>query len=333
MTMTTDERTDDEIHKAFLPTWEDLKTESEYPERRPLLAHYTSIPTLERMMSNDEVWFSNPLYMNDMEELRFGITEGASAFRRNLLLKLNCSDNSYNALLAAFDRCLEEFTEKHAFDTYVFCMSEHTDDATDGLLSMWRGYGGNGSGAAIVFDTAKFDFDPDANFLLLSNVHYLSQNKRRAWIEAKLSELATLLEKNPIPDNKLYIPVHIFFQRLKMFSLFTKHDGFSEEKEWRAVYLRDWDKKNVLEEMLHYALGHNGIEPKLKLKIKPIAGLTMNDFSLDRIATQIILGPSISKDISVMAVRRMLESNKKLELATNLSASSTPFRGSKPFSM
>ena len=40
-------------------------------------------------------------------------------------------------------------------DTYVFCLSEHAKDDTDGLLSMWRGYGGNGNGAAIVFDAGK----------------------------------------------------------------------------------------------------------------------------------------------------------------------------------
>ena len=31
-------------------------------------------------MKNQEVWFSNPLFMNDLEEVRFGINEGARFF-------------------------------------------------------------------------------------------------------------------------------------------------------------------------------------------------------------------------------------------------------------
>jgi hypothetical protein len=33
---------------------------------------------LEAILRNDEVWLSNPLFMNDMEEVRFGINAGAN---------------------------------------------------------------------------------------------------------------------------------------------------------------------------------------------------------------------------------------------------------------
>lgn len=324
--MTTEEDINDQLYKPFTALWADLKTENSYPDHRPLLAHCTSIPTLDRIMVNNELWFSNPLYMNDMEELRFGMREGATAFRKSEKLKAACPHGAYDKLLAQFEANLERFANQDAFDTYVFCMSEHTANANDGLLSMWRGYGGNGSGAAIVFDTGKFEFNQGIDFLVLSDVQYLSHEKRLAWIDAKLSQLADLLKEHPVPEDKLYLPVHAFFQRLKVFSLFTKHDGFNEEKEWRAVYLRDWDTENKLTGMLHYALGNNGIEPKLKLKIEPIAGITQDDFALEQIISQIILGPSISHDLAVMSVRRMLEANSKFQLATNLTASSTPFR-------
>src|SRR5687768_9747708 len=76
--------------KVFETLWDDIKTEHTYPVKRPLLAHYTSIQTLERIMANDEVWFSNPLYMNDMEELRFGMQEGLAAFRSHSGIKEAC---------------------------------------------------------------------------------------------------------------------------------------------------------------------------------------------------------------------------------------------------
>jgi hypothetical protein len=52
-----------------------------------------------------------------------------------------------------------------------FCLSEHAKDDTDGRPSMWRRYGGNGNGAAIVFDTAKIAARKEM-FLVIRHVHY-----------------------------------------------------------------------------------------------------------------------------------------------------------------
>ena len=49
-------------------------------DERPLLAHYTSLNVLEKIIQNGELWFSNPLFMNDMQEVRFGMLEGRKAF-------------------------------------------------------------------------------------------------------------------------------------------------------------------------------------------------------------------------------------------------------------
>ena len=38
-------------------------------EHKPLLAHYTSISNLEKILKDDEIWLSNPLFMNDLEEV------------------------------------------------------------------------------------------------------------------------------------------------------------------------------------------------------------------------------------------------------------------------
>jgi hypothetical protein len=48
----------------------------ELGEKKPMLAHYTSVENVEKVLRSDEVWFSNPLFMNDWEEMRFGIYEG-----------------------------------------------------------------------------------------------------------------------------------------------------------------------------------------------------------------------------------------------------------------
>lgn len=69
-----------DINQAFAPLWNDLIDSEDFPEKRPLLAHYTSLATLENILLSDEIWFSNPLVMNDMEEVRFGVLRGNELF-------------------------------------------------------------------------------------------------------------------------------------------------------------------------------------------------------------------------------------------------------------
>ena len=149
---------DAEINTVFAALWKDIAQDETFPQKRPLLAHYTSIGTLESIMRSDEIWFSNPLFMNDLQELRFGILEGANAFRRHKGIEsASGSQERYQVLCHAFEHYFDEFSNKHAIDTYVFCLAEHDPGNSDGLLSMWRGYGGNGSGVALVFDTNQLN--------------------------------------------------------------------------------------------------------------------------------------------------------------------------------
>lgn len=65
-----------EIVQAFLPLYADVVEADQFYVKKPLLAHYTSLSTLEKILETDEVWFSNPLFMNDLEEVRFGVLRG-----------------------------------------------------------------------------------------------------------------------------------------------------------------------------------------------------------------------------------------------------------------
>lgn len=318
---------DTEIYEFFANAlWSDISESDEFYNRHPLLAHYTSIQTLEKILDNNEIWFSNPLLMNDLEELQFGINEGARLFREHRELRSACgSDARYLEIQAGFDVYYDEMDFKHAFDTYALCFSEHERDDTDGLLSMWRGYGGNGSGVAIVFDTSKIEPVEETPFIL-AKVHYASSKERRIWISAKIDELAELIRASNIPDQKLDLAAYAFFQRLKLFALFTKHPGFKEENEWRVVYLPDLDEDGRVAPMLSYAIGERGIEPILKFKIGPVDGATGDSLSLELLVERIILGPSGSGNLAAHGVRRMLERLGKSELSNRLVRSSTPYR-------
>lgn len=316
-----------ELNKTLQSTmWADFDSENSFPKIRPLLAHYTSISVFEQMMANDEVWFSNPLFMNDLEELRFGMIEGANAFRNSQVLKQSLScDTAYETLISYFNDLFNEFDTKHAFNTYIMCLSQHQAENNDGLLSMWRGYGAGGSGAAIVFDTSKIEVN-ETSPLIIGPVKYGTREQRREWITEKIQSLAVYLKGKTLTDDDLYNAAFHWLERLKNFSLFTKHIGFHEEREWRIVYMNERDPDGILKAMHGYAITQRGVEPKLKLKIQPLDGLFSANLSLEKIIDRIILGPTTSTSLAANTVKRVLVLKGKHILAEKIVPSTIPFR-------
>jgi hypothetical protein len=130
------------------------------PAKRPShLAHYTSVAVLEKIISNNEVWFSHPSNMNDHEEMWFGINQGVKIVREasagSTLTDLAGGADNFNKLSRQYIDFIGVFDTKVSTDVYVFCLSEYDcEKQPDGLLSMWRGYGANGNGVALVFNTS-----------------------------------------------------------------------------------------------------------------------------------------------------------------------------------
>lgn len=315
------------VEKIQAELWSDISEMHSDGTLRPCLAHYTSVSTLEKIIANQEIWLSNPLFMNDREELRFGMTEGAFTFNNSQALKSSCSATSYQKLVGFFNHFFDEFAVTNAFDTYVACFSECHADDVDGRLSMWRGYGADGGGAAIVIDTSRF-VPLDNSPLQVGKVAYRTTADRRQWITTTINKLAQSLSQaaTSLSDAELRLIAFHWIERLKVFSLLTKHVGFSEEKEWRIFYLREHDKTDLLAEMMTYAVTSNGAEPKLKLKIQPVPGVIGDDVSIPKLLHRIILGPSISTSLAAASVRRILEKNGMAQLASTVTPSSIPYR-------
>ena len=314
---------DEELERLL---WPASATTESAPSGNLLLAHYTSIGTLEKIIQNNEVWLSNPLHMNDLNELRFGMREGALAFRAHHGLMTACgNDEKRRALLNYFDEKFQQYDLEHAFDTYVFCVSEHKPDNDDGVLSMWRGYGASGAGVAIVFDPTKMEKN-ERSPLIIDKVAYINPEAQRHWINERLDKIAVLVKGRNLGDRDLFSIAHYWLEKVKLFSLFTKHTGFDEEREWRVVYLKERDAEAALVKMLGYAITNRGVEPKLKLKIASLPGIFADDLSLEKIVAKIILGPSLSSVLANSAVLRLLEVNGRTEPAKRVVASTIPFR-------
>lgn len=313
------------IRALTTPLYSDFDASKHLPQKRPLLAHYTSVDNMRNILIGEELWFSNPLSMNDYEELYFGLQHGMQAIRAHKNLFQTCTTlGCYEEFTGQLEACQHRFNSEHALDTYVACFSEHDprEDA-DGRLSMWRGYGGNGSGAAIVIDTARLNMNEQSP-LLIAPVEYLSREARLAWINQRLDLFTTALQGLRINKDNVSVAATVLFHRLLQASLFSKHHGFSEEREWRVAYFPDRDRANTFKSMFGYWIGPSGVQPKLKFRLAPLEGITDPDFGLDKLVHSIILGPS-HNPLSQRATLRMLELERPV-LAERLRVSSTPFR-------
>jgi hypothetical protein len=292
----------------------------------PLLAHYTSTAVLEKILIAEEVWFSNPLYMNDWEEMRFGFHEGARlVFDQRFLRDAGETEERAKVLERALGHYFSKFENEGSFDTYVFCLSEHGRDDYDGLLSMWRGYGSHGNGAALVFDVGKIAATPGSP-LTLTRVTYASTEKRLDDLKSTRDDWVALLRTRHVPEDLLYIPAFALFTAILTHTLTTKHQGFAEEREWRVIYIAENDSANLLRHFLSYQVARQGIEPKFKFPIKPIPSVSGPDLSLDTLLERIVLGPSLSSPLARKSVERMLDSVGKPQFKGRLHASRIPLR-------
>lgn len=319
---------------SFEQFWDDYRTVlddglDEQPDgtaNAPLLAHYTSLENLENILSNNQFWLSNPLYMNDLEEVRFGVVIGSNLVHSNDRLRAALlSDTRRAVFYDAFSDCFTHYDREQVLDLYVMCFSEHDAKDSDGRLSMWRGYGDNGKGAAIAFDVSGVE-DTDGSPFVLAPVQYATQSQRMVWLNEKIVAVSDFIDANEVADECLNSVASALSERIVLFAIFSKHIGFEEEHEWRLAYLRDRDKDDVMSPYLSYANGSRGLQPKLKLDIKPIKGALSDGVSLDSMVDRIIVGPSVSSPLLRMATERMLKASGKENFLQRLKMSSIPYR-------
>jgi hypothetical protein len=293
----------------------------------PLLAHYTTVATLEQILSKEEFWFSNPLFMNDLNEMRFGIVEGMNLFMTSNEIEAAAgSPERAQILREAFQSYYRNLENEDAIDTYVFCLSEHKPDDYDGRLSMWRAYGGQGNGAALVLNIEPLKAQNAHVPLLLSKVVYATHNKQRELLTVLLHDWIEVLKEINPPDQSLYIAAYNAFILIKYFALTTKHVAFEEELEWRILYTPETDVLGELKDSLSYNIGIRGVEPKLKFKITPLEGLNLPNMSLATFLDRIILGPTVSQPLAVKSIERMISRLGKPQFVEKVHPSSIPFR-------
>lgn len=315
------------IEQALMTLWDDVDTNAEFYVQRPHLAHYTSITTAESIFKHKQLWFSNPLFMNDHQEMMWGIEHSIRLLPQNdALRRAFDSESQWESFIVKYLQRRDFFHNAEAVDVYVACFSEIADEDTNGLLSMWRAYASNGRGAAIVIDAGKLKHIPTSPIKLVK-VQYLSDQDRLAWLEKLINKFSSIVPLFKDAEDQVYRnAADALFLRILMASICSKHLGFKEEAEWRAIYLKPLDPSSLLGKHYSYSSGERGCEPKLKLPIDPLDNLGQGGIPLTDVIKRVILGPSSGNRINREAFQRMLRTIGYGELANRVVSSSTPFR-------
>ncbi|MFO1028268.1 MAG: DUF2971 domain-containing protein [Acetobacteraceae bacterium] len=223
--------TNEEIAALFLPVLCELDDFDYIYEHRPQLAHYTSIGVLEKILVTEQVWLSNPLLMNDLEEMRFGLDQGMKLFSQDTDIDVCCgSPQRAKKFRQCFFGYANQFYTLHALEVYVFCLSEYDPAKPDGLLSMWRAYGNSGNGAALVFNTSLLNRRDEAP-MIIAKVKYGSAESRILWLKKNRRFCSTL--RNSICPMINSLCAHLF-HLIKILRP-SKHDGFHEERSGRSL--------------------------------------------------------------------------------------------------
>jgi hypothetical protein len=255
------------------------------------LVHYTSASAALSIINSKYVWMRNATCMADYQEVEHGFKILHSFF----------SDGDKNPLIRALDACVpgaatEAITSFNQwwngdirFNTYITSISEH-DEKEDlhGRLSMWRAFGGSTARVAMVFDLPWYSGAVQALNLFFSPVAYLAESEGHEIIREVIKNIEADCDFIRSLDRQTL--VGMVFNMLVGGTVCVKHEGFREEREWRAIYFPRMRPSPLIQSETQVIAGVPQVIYKLPLdgSVAPI----LADVDVSRIFSRLIIGPS-----------------------------------------
>lgn len=190
-----------------------------------VLYHYTDANALIQILSNLEIWVSSLEFLNDTQEFKHTL-QLCKEVATSLLTIL--ADPEPKARLERFVSRLDNYWGHYAF---VFSLSSHGD-----LLSLWRGYSGNGAGYSIGFDFKSLsEFAAQRGMTLRPCIYERSAQVAKVQPIIEMLRDGRLGQKRSDVGDPWLSVVDAAILRIREDAPFFKHAGFSEEGEWRLL--------------------------------------------------------------------------------------------------
>jgi hypothetical protein len=186
------------------------------PKPPPELHHFTSLEAAYRIIEDDNVRLSHAEYSNDQTEMG-----QAKEIIRTALRPLSGTpffDDVFN--------CYEQLALN--LDAYVFCTSNTEQD----ILSQWRAYGHDGKGVCLTLDTQNINcLVHNAPGLLRNNPVIYVEETQNKFVEAILDKGFHFHNSGEATARTATVSALVFTTPL------MKASGFSEEFEWRLIFM------------------------------------------------------------------------------------------------
>lgn len=198
--------------------------------------HYTSAEAALKIIRTKRFWMRNTNCMADYREVQHGFDIYNRYFQKPEKRKAfdeafdACSHGVAAEAIAAFDNWWNDLR----LNTYISCVSEHPEtENLHGRLSMWRAFGG-GTRVAIILRFPYISASAFALAVTFSPVAYLSEPAAHGVIDQAVANVRENRDHLRTLDRDVL--VRLAFQMLVSGIVCLKHEGFHEEREWRAIY-------------------------------------------------------------------------------------------------
>jgi hypothetical protein len=254
--------------------------------------HYTSADAALKIIKNKRMWMRNTTCMTDYREVQHGM---------ELLYKFFADASRKDAFISALDAChqgavseavnlFDRSTANILFHTYVTSISEHDDkEDIQGRLSMWRAFGGGSTRVAIVFRVPRFTSGSLALNLLFSPVAYLTETEVQSVMQEVIQNIKNNLEFLRTVERPII--VQIIFGMFQAAVVCLKHEGFREEREWRAIYSPMIRPSPLMESSIEVIGGVP--QTVYQIPLDQTKSSVLADIDFARLFDRLIIGPTV----------------------------------------
>ena len=265
--------------------------EKEPNQTHARLIHYTTAESALKIIRSKRFWMRNTNCMSDYSEVQHGF---------NIFHQFFSNQTKKKAFTDALDACAPEvafeaiqlfdnLTKHILLNTFISSVSEHREEEDQhGRLSMWRAFGGSTARVGIVFKIPLISQGSLALGLVFSAVAYLGETQAHTVLQEVIQQIRSNCEYlRTIERGAL---VRTVFMMLLAGVACLKHEGFQEEREWRAIYAPGCWASTLME---HSTEVINGI-PQIVYKIPLDATVSelVADLEFSKLFDRLIIGPS-----------------------------------------
>lgn len=285
-----------ELERIFVPRTRRERDKVFGNVENPKFVHYTSAENALKIIESRRLWMRNSGAMSDYSEIRHGFEILHELFNENeQLISRNFTQALKPFLRGEGDPIRLLFDNSHHINPniYISSLSLHQEKENyNGRLSMWRAFGGNGGRIAFVLNIPRNSGIASRLGLNFSPVSYLQKNE----IKDDLNEIIKNLGNPQNQDFLMNWPTenildYAFYALYECLAC-VKHQGFSEELEWRAIYCPTLRKTDVMENE-RQTISINGIPQIIyKIPLDVRVDKTFADLDFFKILDHIIIGPT-----------------------------------------